>query len=58
MALCPNEEALSNLRATVKCEGPTDKIYQFDGNITVESDGDQKLSLCYENFLLRGSSLR
>jgi P-type E1-E2 ATPase len=27
MSLCTDEEALSELRATVKCEGPTDKIY-------------------------------
>jgi phospholipid-transporting ATPase len=39
MTLCPNDEALGELRATVKCEGPTDKIYQFDGNITIESNG-------------------
>jgi hypothetical protein len=58
MTICTDEEAISELRATVKCEGPTDKIYQFDGNITIESNGNQKLSLSYENFLLRGSSLR
>lgn len=58
MALCPDEEALAEFRATVKCEGPTDKIYQFDGNILIESNGNQKLSLNYENFILRGSSLR
>jgi P-type E1-E2 ATPase len=27
MTLCTDEESLAELRATVKCEGPTDKIY-------------------------------
>lgn len=36
MAMVPNEQALSQLRGTVKCEGPSDKIYQFDGIITID----------------------
>jgi phospholipid-transporting ATPase len=56
MALVPDEVAMSNLRAEVKCEGPTDKIYQFDGMFTC-SDGT-RISLNYDSFLLRGSSLR
>lgn len=38
MPLCGNEAALSQLRASVKSEGPTDKIYQFDGVMTIDSD--------------------
>jgi phospholipid-transporting ATPase len=37
------------------CEKPSDKIYQFDG---VLRKGNKKIPLYYENFLLRGSSLR
>jgi P-type E1-E2 ATPase len=58
MAICGDDQALLALRAQVKCEGPSDKIYQFDGTITLESSGNDKISLSYENFLLRGSSLR
>jgi phospholipid-transporting ATPase len=61
MALCGDDQKLAQLRANVKCEGPSDKIYQFDGMITLgdESLGNaEKISLSYENFLLRGSSLR
>jgi len=58
MSLCKTEDALSDLRATVMCEGPTDKIYQFDGNFTLDSQSHSKISLSYENFLLRGSSLK
>lgn len=58
MQVCSSEQQLGGLRATVKCEGPSDKIYQFDGIITLESSQDERVSLSYENFLLRGSSLR
>ncbi len=37
MAICQTEQDLASLRAVVKCEGPTDKIYQFDGRMTIES---------------------
>jgi phospholipid-transporting ATPase len=58
MGLVPDEAAMSQFRAVVKCEGPSDKIYQFDGIITIESYNNEKISLSYDNFLLRGSSLR
>ncbi len=57
MDLCPNEQAFSSLRATIECQGPSDKIYQFDGTMKIEGVRE-KISLSYENFLLRGSSLR
>ena len=50
-----NDKALASFKGQVKCEGPSDKIYQFDGVITVNGE---RISLSYENFLLRGSSLR
>ena len=37
------------------CKGPCDKIYSFEG--TLEST-QEKFTLTYSNFLLRGSSLR
>ncbi len=58
MSYCQTDDELATLRANVKCEGPTDKIYQFDGRMTIESHGSLLVSLSYENFLLRGSSLR
>lgn len=39
----------------MECEPPTDKIYQFEGVITINH---KQVSLTYESFLLRGSSLR
>jgi magnesium-transporting ATPase (P-type) len=58
MPHCQGEQALQKLKAQVKCEGPSDKIYQFDGQITIDSANGELISLSYENFLLRGSSLR
>lgn len=55
MAYCPNEKSIANFRGTVRSEPPTDKIYQFEGIMNVEG---KRVSLSYENFLLRGSSLR
>ncbi len=57
MPYCLNDKALADLKGSIKCEGPTDKIYQFDG-VFEPSEGGEKISLSYENFLLRGSSLR
>ena len=42
----------------MKCEGPTDKIYQFDGVMELDGGIAAKISINYENFLLRGASLR
>lgn len=55
MQYCKTEEEIINLHGTVSCEKPSDKIYQFEG---VVHFGKKKVSLTYENFLLRGSSLR
>ena len=55
MAHCPDEKSLAGFRANVQSEGPSDKIYQFDGIVYI---GNQRVSLSYENFLLRGSSLK
>jgi phospholipid-transporting ATPase len=55
MEYCKDDAALTKFKANVKCEGPSDKIYQFDGLITIEG---KRISLAYECFLLRGSSLR
>ena len=46
---------MSQLKATISCEKPCDKIYQFEGVMYL---GGKKISLVYENFLLRGSSLK
>ncbi len=55
MAHCPDEKSLASFKANVQSEGPSDKIYQFDGIVYI---GNQRVSLSYENFLLRGSSLK
>jgi len=52
---CRNDKSLCNLKATVMSEKPGDKIYQFEGVMMIAG---KKVSLSYENFLLRGSSLR
>lgn len=46
--------------ASIQCEKPSDKIYHFDGVIDfLSSEGEKKtVALNYENFILRGSSLR
>ena len=41
--------------AEIDCEVPNDKIYQFEGVISINH---KQISLTYESFLLRGSSLR
>jgi len=60
MELCKDEGQMAELKAKVECEGPIDNIYKFDGRLTVvdEGDNEKKISLSYENFVLRGSSLR
>jgi len=55
MNYCQDHKGMSEFRGAIKCEGPSDKIYQFDGVCTVDG---KRISLSYENFLLRGSSLR
>lgn len=55
MTFCKTDEAMCNIKATVSCEKPSDKIYQFEGVIYI---GGKKISLTYENFMLRGSSLK
>mmetsp|Transcript_19303 Transcript_19303/g.13961 ORF Transcript_19303/g.13961 Transcript_19303/m.13961 type:complete len:311 (+) Transcript_19303:560-1492(+) len=52
---CRNDKAVCGLKATIMCEKPSDKIYQFEGVMLIAG---KKISLNYENFLLRGSSLR
>lgn len=52
---CITEEATFTFMSTVTCEKPSDKIYQFEGVIMHEQ---KRISLCYDNFLLRGSSLK
>ena len=46
-----------NIAGTVICETPNDKIYKFEGSITL-TNLKKKKSLNSENLLLRGSSLR
>lgn len=55
MVYCSDERSCTQFKANVRSEGPSDKIYQFDGIMNVDG---KKISLSYENFLLRGSSLR
>ena len=55
MNFCKTDKAVAELAATISCEKPSDKIYQFEGVIYI---GGKKISLTYENFLLRGSSLK
>jgi magnesium-transporting ATPase (P-type) len=55
MEICKDEGDMAELNAKIECEGPIDNIYKFDGRFTVQ---DKQISLGYENFLLRGSSLR
>lgn len=55
MVHCADTKALCSFHGQIKCEAPSDKIYQFDALMQV---GEQKISLSYESFLLRGSSLR
>lgn len=38
MPICQNEDDLALLQAEVQCEGPSDKIYQFDGRFTLLDD--------------------
>ncbi len=38
MPICQNEDDLASLQAEVQCEGPSDKIYQFDGRFTLLDD--------------------
>lgn len=58
MAYAADESALTDLAAEVKCEGPSDKIYQFDGVIKLDLASNDSVSLSYDSFMLRGSSLR
>lgn len=55
MNFCQTDREATSYKAQVICEKPCDKIYQFDG--VIKQNG-KKFPLYYENFLLRGSSLR
>ncbi|KAA8496830.1 putative phospholipid-transporting ATPase VA [Porphyridium purpureum] len=56
-----SEEALMNLKGTLECEAPNDRIYQFSGTLEV-SVGDEsqtlRLAATTDSLLVRGSSLR
>lgn len=45
-------------KSVVSCELPSNKIYSFSGVIQFPEKANHKVSLQYENFLLRGCSLR
>ena len=55
MHYCKSDQALTYFKGAVSCENPSDKIYQFDGVMHI---GDNQISLNYENFVLRGASLK
>jgi phospholipid-transporting ATPase len=52
---CSTEEETLVFMSTITCEKPSDKIYQFEGVII---HNQKRISLSYDNFLLRGSSLK
>lgn len=52
---CKNDNDVLTFSAEVACEKPNDKIYAFEGVVMY---GERKISINYENFLLRGCSLR
>lgn len=50
-----NDEAFDSIKGTVSCDPPDNRIYDFKGLYKTE---ETTTALSYENFLLRGSSLR
>eukprot|EP00352_Strombidinopsis_acuminata_P000459 CAMPEP_0176348704 /NCGR_PEP_ID=MMETSP0126-20121128/8074_1 /TAXON_ID=141414 ORGANISM="Strombidinopsis acuminatum, Strain SPMC142" /NCGR_SAMPLE_ID=MMETSP0126 /ASSEMBLY_ACC=CAM_ASM_000229 /LENGTH=101 /DNA_ID=CAMNT_0017697647 /DNA_START=574 /DNA_END=879 /DNA_ORIENTATION=- len=52
-----DETTLSQIRGMIMTKQPNDQIYEFEGILNV-GNTNKKVSLSYENFLLRGSSLR
>jgi magnesium-transporting ATPase (P-type) len=58
-----SDEDAINLKGMISCEGPNEKIYRFNGlfisdHVIPGTTNKTKVSLSYDNFLLRGSSLR
>lgn len=60
MDLITTDEDACNFSGRVVCSKPNDQIYLFDGYLThrMREDNKVKIPLFYENFLLRGSSLK
>ena len=54
--LCKTDEDACKLTGAVTCDEPNDQIYTFNGVFNLQYNN--KISLTYEQFLLRGSSLR
>ena len=53
---CKSEFSVINLKdVDIYCDKPSERIYQFEGVIMINK---KRVALTYENFLLRGSSLR
>ncbi len=64
-AITNTEEDFAAFKAFVQCDKPNELIYQFGGVITVEAscntttDSNKlRFPLSYDNFLLRGASLK
>jgi magnesium-transporting ATPase (P-type) len=52
-----DDDVLMNFNSSqIDCRGPNELLYQFDGNITLQSGMQEPLNA--DNFLLRGSQLR
>ena len=54
--LFTTEESLANIEGEIKCEGPNNAIYKYEGMATVVG-ASQAISLNVDNLLLRGSRL-
>lgn len=57
-----SDEDAINLKGSISCENPNEQIYNFNGlfisdSVTIGTNHKAKVSLNYENFLLRGASL-
>jgi phospholipid-transporting ATPase len=50
-----NEETISEFNATIQCEHPNERIYNFEGNM---DNGKERFSLDRSNILLRGAVLK
>jgi len=55
---CRDDREACSFHGHVTCDRPNDKIYQFEGVMDLKGEAGTRVSLSYDNFLLRGSSLR
>lgn len=58
--LIQSDDAFKSLKGKMLCGKPNDQIYVFDGLLAMKTDTKTRIkaSIYYENFLLRGSSLK